>query len=127
MPANEAARKAVESITGNVRVDIRQTRGNVRRNSLYWAILAVAAPILSERIEGDPLDENMLHRILKDRKGLYREVALPSGEIWKDYESTSFAKMTEDERAAFIDWSLQTLGKWIGVDPVTLLDEARNV
>src|SRR3546814_5791813 len=82
-----SAQKAMQDITGKVRVEIKQTRGNMRRMALYWAILSTAAPILSNMIEGDPIDENMLHKILKDRRGLYREVILPSGEVWKDYES----------------------------------------
>src|SRR3546814_9913415 len=55
-------------------------------------------------IEGDPIDENMLHKILKDRRGLYREVILPSGEVWKDYESISFHKMPENERTEYVTW-----------------------
>src|SRR3546814_9014490 len=77
--------------------------------ALYWAILSTAAPILSNMIEGDPIDENMLHKILKDRRGLYREVILPSGEVWKDYESISFHKMPENERTEYVTWALATL------------------
>src|SRR3546814_3177099 len=88
----------MQDITGKVRVEIKQTRGNMRRMALYWAILSTAAPILSNMIEGDPIDENMLHKILKDRRGLYRVVILPSGEVWKDYESISFHKMPANER-----------------------------
>src|SRR3546814_4622586 len=61
-PANAAAQKAMQDITGKVRVEIKQTRGNMRRMALYWAILSTAAPILSNMIEGDPIDENMLHK-----------------------------------------------------------------
>src|SRR3546814_1586606 len=111
-PANAAAQKAMQDITGKVRVEIKQTRGNMRRMALYWAILSTAAPILSNMIEGDPIDENMLHKILKDRRGLYREVILPSGEVWKDYESISFHKMPENERTEYVTWALATLSKW---------------
>src|SRR3546814_10808559 len=107
-----------------VRVEIKQTRGNMRRMALYWAILSTAAPILSNMIEGDPIDENMLHKILKDRRGLYREVILPSGEVWKDYESISFHKMPENERTEYVTWALATLSKWIGIPVETLRHEA---
>src|SRR3546814_9799693 len=77
-------------------------------------------------IEGDPIDENMLHKILKDRRGLYREVILPSGEVWKDYESISFHKMPENERTEYVTWALATLSKWIGIPVETLRHEAED-
>lgn len=117
----EAALAAIDD--GPVRVRITRTAGNVKRNALYWACLAVAAPMLSERIEGDALDPEMLHKILKDRRGLVRLVTLPSGDVFRDYESTSFAKMTEDERKAFVDWALATLSKWLGCDVTDLRRE----
>lgn len=123
-PANAAAEEAVRAIQGRVRVEIRQTRGNVRRNALYWSALSIAAPMLSERIEGPALTVDMLHKILKDTKGLVRVVKLPSGREFKDYESTSFAKMTEPDRAEFITWALATLSKWLGTDVTTLRREA---
>src|SRR3546814_20141167 len=64
-------------------------------------------------IEGDPIDENMLHKILKDRRGLYSEVILPSGEVWKDYESISFHKMPENERTEYVTWALAPMSNWI--------------
>lgn len=123
-PANAAAQKAMQAITGKVRVEIKQTRGNIRRMGLYWSILTLAAPMLSEQVEGDAIDENMLHKILKDRRGLYREVVLPSGEIWKDYDSISFHKMPEHERAEYVTWALGTLSKWLGVPAEALRHEA---
>lgn len=114
-PASRAAEEALAAIDDKpVRIRITRTTGNVRRNGLYWACLGVAAPMLSERIEGDALTPELLHRILKDRAGLVRVITLPSGDVIKDYESTSFAKMPENERAQFIDWSVQTLSKWLG-------------
>lgn len=123
-PLGKAAEDAMASIgNGAVRVRITRTAGNVKRNALYWACLGVAAPMLSERIEGDPLDVDMLHRILKDRRGLVRVITLPSGDTLKDYESTSFASMPENERAAFVDWALNTLSKWLGCDVTDLRRE----
>ena len=123
-PANQPAEDALNSITGRVRVEIKQTRGNSKRNALYWSILNLCAPLLSERIEGDPLTVKMLHKILKDRAGLVRVVTLPSGDVFKDYDSTSFAKMTEDERAKYFEWAWATLSKWLEIDVTTLKQEA---
>ncbi|MGJ3626001.1 hypothetical protein AB5I41_01700 [Sphingomonas sp. MMS24-JH45] len=66
----------------------------------------------------------MVHRILKDRYGLVRVITLPSGDTIKDYDSTSFAKMPEHDLVKFIDWSLDTLSKWLGVRVEELLEEA---
>lgn len=115
-PASPYSEKALHALdaSGPVKVEFKRTRGNDRRMSLYWVVLAKAADALSEICEGDPLDETLLHRVLKDRKGLYTETVLPSGEVIKNYDSISFAKMTENERAEFIDWAFRTLAKWLG-------------
>lgn len=123
-PASRAAEEALAAIDDKpVRVRITRTTGNVRRNGLYWACLGVAAPMLSERIEGDALSPELLHRILKDRAGLVRVIALPSGDVIKDYDSTSFAKMPENERARFVDWALDTLSRWLGCNVTDLRRE----
>jgi hypothetical protein len=123
-PANAAATEALSALDDKpTRVRITRTSGNVRRNGLYWACLGVAAPMLSERLEGDPLTPELLHRVLKDRAGLVRIITLPSGDTIKDYESTSFAKMPENERARFVDWALSTLSKWLGCDVTDLRRE----
>jgi hypothetical protein len=123
-PANKAATEAVAAIdAAPVRVRITRTTGNVKRNALYWSCLSVAAPMLSERMEGDPLNAELLHRILKDRYGLVRVITLPSGDTIKDYDSTSFGKMTEPDRAKFIDWALSAVSKWLGCDVTDLRRE----
>lgn len=123
-PFNVAATEALAAIDDTpVRVRITRTKGNVKRNALYWACLNVAAPMLSERIEGEALSVNLLHRILKDKAGKYRLVTLPSGDTIKDYDSISFAKMPEPERAEFITWALETLSKWLGCDVADLKRE----
>jgi hypothetical protein len=110
----EAALRALDD--GPVRVRITRTAGNVKRNALYCSCLGIAAPMLSERLEGPAIDAEMLHRILKDKRGLVTLITLPSGDTYRDYDSTSFAKMPENERAAFVDWALSTLSKWLGVE-----------
>lgn len=123
-PANPAAEKALAAIDGNspLRIEIKQTRGNAGRMALYWIVLAKAAEALSDIVDGAALDDTMLHTILKDRRGLYTETVLPSGEVWKNYHSIGFAKMPENERAAYVDWAFNTLAKWIGctVDELTM-------
>ena len=120
-PANAAAEQALKAIDGTVRVELKSMRGNVRRNALYWACLGVAAPMLDEKAPGITVD--LLHKVLKDRAGLVRIVTLPSGEQVKDYDSISFAKMTEPERAGFIDWALTAVSAWLGVDVTELKRE----
>lgn len=124
-PASPAAERAMQAVEGRVRVKITRSQGNNRRIALYWIVLGLAAPMLSEQCEGDAIDDEMLHQILKDRRGLYTTTTLPSGQVVKNYNSISFASMTENERAAFITWAFETLSKWLGVDVETLTSEAR--
>ena len=125
-PACPAAEKALAAVQGRVRVKITRTRGNNKRIALYWIVLGIAAPLLSEKCSGDAIDDEMLHDILKDRRGLYTTTVLPSGEIVKNYRSISFHQMDEVERAKFIDWAFETLGKWLDVPVETLIEEGRD-
>src|SRR5207237_5387005 len=99
-PACPAAEKALAAVQGRVRVRITRTTGNNKRIALYWITLGIVAPLLSEQCEGDAIDTDMLHDILKDRRGLYTTTTLPSGEVVKNYRSISCHSMTEPERAA---------------------------
>lgn len=116
-PASAYAEKQLEALdrSAPVKIEFKRTRGNDRRMALYWIVLAKAADALSEICEGDPLDAVLLHRVLKDRRGLYTETILPSGEVIKNYDSISFHKMTENERADYIDWAFNTLAKWLRI------------
>lgn len=125
-PACPAAAKALEAVAGRVRVKITRTQGNNKRIALYWILLGIAAPMLSELCSGDAIDDQMLHDILKDRRGLYTTSVLPSGEIVKNYRSISFHQMDEVERSAFISWAFETLSKWLQVPVETLAEEARR-
>jgi hypothetical protein len=122
-PANPVAEQAMKALEpgSRVRIELKSTRGNVRRNALYWSCLSVAVPMLDEKAPGLTVD--LLHKVLKDRAGLVRIVTLPSGEQVKDYDSISFAKMTEPERAGFIDWALNTVSGWLGCDVTELRRE----
>jgi hypothetical protein len=122
-PANPTAEKALAAVTGKVRVKLTRTQGNNKRIALYWIVLGLAAPMLDEQAPG--LTDLLLHKVLKDRYGLVKVVKLPSGQEIKDYDSISFHQMTENERAAYIDWSFATLSKWLGVSVEELTKEAR--
>jgi hypothetical protein len=123
-PVNDAAERALASVAGRVKVKITRTRGNNKRIALYWIVLGIAAPMLQEKAPG--LTDELLHNVLKDRFGLVRIVTLPSGEQIKDYDSISFAAMTEVERAKFIDWAFSTLSSWLGCDVAELTKEGET-
>jgi hypothetical protein len=123
-PASPSAEEAMKAVSGRVRVEIKRTAGNNRRLALYWCVLSLAAPMLDEQAPG--LTDQLLHNVLKDRAGLVRVVKLPSGQQIKDYDSISFHKMTEPERAAYIDFAFRTLSNWLGVDVETLTKEAKE-
>lgn len=123
-PSNPAAEQALSAVAGRVRVKITRAQGNNRRLGLYWITLGLAAPMLDEVAPG--ITDSLLHKVLKDRFGLVKVVTLPSGEQIKDYDSVSFAAMTEPERAKFIDWALDTLSKWLGVSVDELTQEAKD-
>lgn len=126
-PSSAAASDALAQIgDGNIRVRMTNPRGNVRRNGLYWAVLGIATPLLSERVEGAPLTVKLLHRVLKDRAGLFAVVKLPSGEAIKDYDSIAFDKMPETDRAEFVTFALGTLSKWLGVEVSELTREGEQ-
>ena len=122
-PACPAAEKALAAVNGRVRVKITRTQGNNKRIALYWIVLGIAAPMLDEVAPG--ITDELLHNVLKDRRGLVRIVKLPSGEEVKDYASISFASMTEVERAAYIDWAFETLSKWLGCSVEELTREGQ--
>ena len=123
-PACPAAEKALAAVNGRVRVKITRTQGNNKRLALYWITLGIAAPMLDEVAPG--LTDQLLHNILKDRAGLVKVVTLPSGDTIKDYDSISFASMTEVQRAEFIDFAFKTLSIWLGCSIEELTSAARD-
>lgn len=123
-PACPAAEKALAAVNGRVRLKITRTQGNNKRLALYWITLGIAAPMLDEQAPG--LTDKLLHNVLKDRAGLVKIVTLPSGDRIKDYESISFATMTEPERASFIDFAFKTLSAWLGCSVEELTNEAKD-
>jgi len=124
-PANRAAEEAMREIKGKVRCEIKAGVANQKRRSLYWCVLALAAPIINTKY-GMTLDENDLHDIIRTKCRLYDEHVLPSGEVHRKLRSTSNRAMNEADRAAFTDKALQILSTWIGVDVTTLRHEAER-
>ncbi len=126
-PLNGASEDAIRAL-GNgetVRVDFVKARGNQRRLAWYWVMLKIALENLSEAFDG-PVTTATLHRWLKREAGLAKPiVSQKTGEIIDyDYDSISFASMTEPERAAFVDFASAKLAARLGCDPTTLKQEA---
>jgi hypothetical protein len=127
-PLNGAAEDVVKSI-GNgetVRIEIKRTTGNVRRMAWYWVMLKIALENLEDAFDG-PVTTKALHKWLKREAGLATPiVSRKTGEIIDyDYDSIAFHNMTEDQRAAFVDFASQKLAARLGVDPSDLTREAK--
>lgn len=125
-PINPPAAAAIEALTPGKRIEVRIVKGsaNLRRLGWYWLLLDTASQALSDKLS-DPIDSEMLHRILKTKLKLGHEVILPSGEIFFDPESISVAAMSEPDRARWIERCQNVLAAWLGVEPKMLIDEAR--
>lgn len=123
-PANRVAEEAMREIKGRVRCEISGGKANQRRRGLYWSVAALVVPLLNQA-HGLTLDENDLHDITRDKLKLYHEpVKLPSGEVFNKRRSTSNRAMNEAERAEYTDRALTLWSTWVGVDVVTLRQEA---
>ena len=125
-PANEAAEEAVRGVGDElVRIEIKRTSGNVLRLRWYWVMLRLFLEN-SDFFEG-PITPKILHKEMKKKYGLGTPIKSKStGEIidW-DVESISFAAMPENERAKFVDFVADYLGKALGVPMETLKQEAQ--
>lgn len=125
-PVSKAAEEAIRAMAegDSVVIEVKKSSRNVGRHRLYWALLSVAAENLPET-DGGNMDAELLHALLKQKLELGHWVTLPSGDRIFDSRSTSFSKMTEPEFAKYFERVNAVLAKWLGVDPITLLDEAR--
>ncbi|MGX7895495.1 hypothetical protein [Tsuneonella sp. HG222] len=126
-PLNGASEDAMKAI-GNgqtVRIEIKRTSGNIRRLAWYWVMLKIALDNLADAFDG-PVTTKSLHRWLKREAGLATPiVSRKTGEVIDyDYDSISFASMTEDQRASFVDFACEKLSARLGVDVATLRQEA---
>ena len=127
-PMTGAAEDALKAI-GNgstVRIEIKRTAGNVRRMAWYWVMLKIALENLEDAFDG-PVTTKALHNWLKREAGLATPIiSKKTGEVMDyDYDSIAFHNMTEDQRAAFVDFASQKLAARLGCDPSTLTSEAK--
>lgn len=127
-PVSAAAEEATKATSGTiVRVEIKRTTGNTRRMALYWVVLRIAAEQLSDAFDGI-ISTKALHRWLKREFGIATPIrSKKTGEVIDhDYDSISFTTMTEDERSAFITWTIEKLSARLGCDVTTLTNEAKR-
>ncbi len=110
-----------------IRIEAKQLRGNVRRMAWYWVMLKLATEQLSDAVDG-VMTTHMLHRFLKRHTGRAKPItSKKTGEVIDyDYDSIAFDKMTEAERAEYIDQSTDFLSRRLGVDTNTLRREAQQ-
>lgn len=127
-PLNGASEEALRAIgNGNtVRIEVKRTTGNTRRMAWYWVMLKIALENLEDAFDG-PVTTKALHRWLKREAGLATPIrSKKTNEIIDyDYDSIAFHNMTEDQRAAFVDFASQKLAARLGCDPADLVTEAK--
>jgi len=124
-PANKAAEDAMKAVQGTVTVKLGKVTRNQRRRGYYWTLLGVAAEVLQDR-DGQPWDAELLHFELKLALALGDILVTPSGRQVFKPRSTSDAKMTEPERAHWLDRVSNALGQWTGVPAEDLMRETRE-
>jgi len=122
-PHGPAAVAAFAAIDGIVTLKISGGKRNQRRRALYWLTNAIVCQVLND-LHDLSLTEDELHDITRDKLGMFDEVVLPSGQVFKRYLSTSDRKMAEPDRAAFTDKAFSLWSNWTGVPVETLLAEA---
>ena len=124
-PVTPAAEELIKAMPERaMRIDITGIRGNTKRLAFYWICLKVGCEHLSDAVDGI-MTPRILHRFLKRRCGLSTPiVSKKTGEIveWDD-ESIAFERMSEAERAEYIDQALTKLSEWIGCDIASLRSE----
>lgn len=125
-PANRAAEEALTEIKGRVSVKISGGRANQRRRSLYWSVASLVVPLLNEA-HGLTISDDDLHEITRIKLGLFDEIKLPSGEVYRKLRSTSNAKMNEADRSVYTTRALALWSTWTGVDVTTLREEAERM
>ena len=126
-PLSHAAQTALHDMPQGaaVRIDIKPLTGNVKRMASYWMMLKIAIDHLPDAFDG-PVSAAALHRWLKREGGLAKPIrSKPTGDIidW-DYDSISFATMSDQERSAFVEWATILLSRRLGVDADMLRTEA---
>jgi hypothetical protein len=127
-PVTGAAEDAAKALGEGtvVRITIVKARGNTKRLGLYWICLKKACELLSDAVDGI-LSRHALHRWLKREEGLAKPIrSKKTGEVIDyDYESISFEKMPETDRAQFIDAALERISHRLGCDVTALRNEGQ--
>ena len=124
-PVTPAAEELVKAMPDKpMRIDITGIRGNTRRLAFYFVCLKIGCEHLSDAVDGI-MTPRILHRFLKRRCGLSTPiVSKKTGEVFEwDDESIAFERMSEAERAEYIDQALTKLSEWIGCDVTSLRSE----
>lgn len=104
---------------------ITKSGANQRRRGFYWVMLDVASEALSDRT-GSPWDAESLHDTLKLKLRLGEPLRNTQGEeVGFKLRSTSNRAMAEPERARWTDRCAAVLSKWLEVEIVELMNEAR--
>jgi len=128
-PINGAAHDAIKALAdgSSVRIEVKRTTGNVKRMAWYWVMLKIALDNLADAFDG-PVTTGMLHKWLKREAGLAKPIlSKKTGEVIDyDYDSIAFHNMTEDQRAAFVDFASNKLASRLGCHPSELTAEARQ-
>jgi len=128
-PINGAAHDAIKALAdgSSVRIEVKRTTGNVKRMAWYWVMLKIALDNLADAFDG-PVTTGMLHKWLKREAGLAQPIlSKKTGEVIDyDYDSIAFHNMTEDQRAAFVDFASEKLAHRLGCHPSELTNEARQ-
>ena len=124
-PASASAEQAMQEVNGRVRVTITGGKANQRRRGLYWSVLSLVTPLVNDA-HNMTLDDNDMHYIMRVKLEMYDDITLPSGEVYRKLWSTSNAKMSEPDRAEYLNKCLAHWFTWTGVDATTLRNEAEN-
>jgi hypothetical protein len=124
-PVNGAARDALTAIEGQCVVKITRATANQRRRSLYWVVTNIVTDALND-LNGTTLTEQDMHDIIRKKLRYFDEVRLPSGDLFIKYHSTSDRKMSEPDRAKFMERAFAVYSRWLGVPVESLLEEGRK-
>lgn len=125
-PANKFADDALKAIAGPVVVKITKATRNQKRRSYYWVLLDIGAEVLQDRTDS-PWDAESLHDHLKRRLRLGEPLKNTEGEeVGFKPRSTADAKMSEPERARWLDRVSNALEQWTEVPAADLVREAKE-
>lgn len=127
VPLNGPAKDALRASEGmDITFQIKKSGANQRRRAFYWVMLDVASEALTDRTDS-PWDAETLHKTLKEKLKLGRELKNTRGEVvgFKP-KSTSNRAMTEPERARWTDRCANVLSHWLECEVTELMAESHR-